>query len=238
VTEQGTLAIPEPDARVEPTPLDVVDQAVSTLEANRKGWVQTTVDDRIALLDELLVTVLDAAPAWTVAAAVAKGIDRDSPLMGEDWVSGPSVVLRNVRLLKQTLEQVREHGAPQVEFTTRASGQVVAKVFPEGLLDQAMFPGFTGEVWLEPDVTVEQARAEMARVYRPGGKDDGGVALVLGAGNVSSIAPMDVLYKLFVEDRVCVLKMNPVNEHLGPHLAAAMAPLVERDLLRIVYGGA
>jgi hypothetical protein len=238
VTEQGTLAIPEAEHRIDPTPLDLVDQAVATLEANRKAWVQTTVDDRIALLDELLTTTLAAAPAWTTAAAVAKGIDRDSPLMGEDWVSGPSVTLRNLRLLKETLEEVRDHGAPQVEFVTRHDGQVAAKVFPSGLLDQAMFPGFRAEVWLEPDVTLEEARASTARIYRPGGKDDGGVALVLGAGNVSSIAPMDVLYKLFVEDRVCVLKMNPVNEHLGPHLAAAMAPLVERDLLRLVYGGA
>ena len=50
------------------------------------------------------------------------------------------------------------------------------------------------------------------------------MCLVLGGGNVSSIPPMDVLYKLFVEDEVVLLKMNPVNEALGPDPRAGAAP--------------
>lgn len=65
-----------------------------------------------------------------------------------------------------------------------------------------------------------------------------GVALVLGAGNVAGIAPSDVLAKLFQEGRPVLLKVNPVNAYLGPHLEQLFRPLVERDLLRIVYGGA
>jgi hypothetical protein len=42
---------------------------------------------------------------------------------------------------------------------------------------------------------------------------------VLGAGNVSSIGPMDALYELFAKDHVVLLKLNPVNEHLGPMVA-------------------
>jgi hypothetical protein len=43
---------------------------------------------------------------------------------------------------------------------------------------------------------------------------------------------------MFVEGFVCVLKMNPVNEWVGPHLEKALAPLIDRGYLRIVYGGA
>jgi aldehyde dehydrogenase (NAD(P)+) len=64
------------------------------------------------------------------------------------------------------------------------------------------------------------------------------VSLVLGAGNVSSIPPMDAASKMFVEGFVCLLKMNPVNEWVGPHLERALAPLIDRGYLRIVYGGA
>jgi hypothetical protein len=49
---------------------------------------------------------------------------------------------------------------------------------------------------------------------------------------------MDVLYKLFVEDEVVLLKMNPVNEALGPVLGDALRPLVDAGVLAIVYGGA
>ena len=47
-----------------------------------------------------------------------------------------------------------------------------------------------------------------------------------------------MLTQLFEHDRVVVLKMNPVNEVLGPHLAEALEPLVARGFVRIVYGGA
>jgi aldehyde dehydrogenase (NAD(P)+) len=63
------------------------------------------------------------------------------------------------------------------------------------------------------------------------------VSLVLGAGNVASIPPMDVLYKMFVEGNVCILKMNPVNEYLGPFLERAFAPLIQGGYLAVVYGG-
>ncbi|RYE89999.1 MAG: aldehyde dehydrogenase, partial [Myxococcales bacterium] len=70
---------------------------------------------------------------------------------------------------------------------------------------------------------------------RPG---PGKVALVLGAGNVSSIPPMDFLYKLFVEDEVVMLKMNPVNADVGPHLERAFKTLIDDGFLAICYGGA
>ncbi len=38
---------------------------------------------------------------------------------------------------------------------------------------------------------------------------------MLGAGNQTPVACMDILHKLFAEDAVVVCKMNPVNEYLG-----------------------
>ena len=63
------------------------------------------------------------------------------------------------------------------------------------------------------------------------------VALVLGAGNVSSIGPMDLLYKLFVDNQVVALKVHPVNDYLGPLLAEGFQTLRDWGVLRIVYGG-
>lgn len=56
---------------------------------------------------------------------------------------------------------------------------------------------------------------------RARGRGVGGVALVLGAGNQASVAPLDVLHKLVAEDTVVVCKMNPVNEYVGPYLRCA-----------------
>jgi acyl-CoA reductase-like NAD-dependent aldehyde dehydrogenase len=98
--------------------------------------------------------------------------------------------------------------------------------------EKLMFAGFTADIWIEPGKPASQGR-----IYREA-KGTGKVALVLGAGNVTSIPPMDVVYKLFVEDEVVVLKMNPVNAVAGPHIARALKSLVDAGFLAVVYGGA
>ena len=66
----------------------------------------------------------------------------------------------------------------------------------------------------------------------------GAVALVLGAGNVNSIPPLDVLDRLFVRGQVTLLKLSPVNAYLQPVLEAVFAPLISRGFLAIVAGDA
>ncbi len=67
---------------------------------------------------------------------------------------------------------------------------------------------------------------------------EGGICLVLGAGNVSAIGAQDALDKLFNEDEVVILKCNPVNDWVGPQYLKALAPLVEGGFLQVCYGGA
>ena len=236
--DSGTLVIPEARGQVPATPLEDVDAAVATLVERAPAWTATPVRARIELLEDLLTTILDAAPGWTLAGAEAKGLMRDSPTMGEDWMNGPVSVINGVRALRRTLGQIEDTGRPQPPgMQTAENGQVRVDVWPSDLVDRALMPGISAEVRLQDHVSLEQAEASIGRIYRPGGKPDPAVALVLGAGNVSSIAPLDVLTQLFEFDRVVVLKMNPVNEVLGPHIAEAFEPLVARGFLRIVYGG-
>ncbi len=211
---------------------------VEELRAAAPSWTATGVDERIELLEELARTVLDAADGWTTAAAQAKGIRRDSPAMAEDWGSGVLATLRNLTLLAATLRDIRDTGRPAppaIRIDER--GHTVVDVYPTELLDRVLFPGFTAEVRLTDGVTPEQARERMGRIYHAGHVSSPEVALVLGAGNVSSIGPMDALTQLFAEDRVVLLKLNPVNDYLAPHLEVALRPLIRGGWLRIVTGG-
>jgi len=89
---------------------------------------------------------------------------------------------------------------------------------------------------MEPGVTGEEVgRQAGLRTRRP---DGGGVALVLGAGNIAAIAPLDVLYKLFADGRVVLLKLNPVNDYLLGVLTRAFAPFIDAGFVRIAAGGA
>jgi aldehyde dehydrogenase (NAD(P)+) len=150
------------------------------------------------------------------------------------------VVVRNVRLLIETLERVRA-GLPTIDpsrIETLPDGRVRVKVFPPSGLEKIMFAGFTAEVWMQPGVKADDVVTRAAAHYKtPPDKRDGRVALVLGAGNVASIPPTDALYKMFVEGRVVVLKMNPVNAHVGPFIERAWKHLVDKGLLYVCYGG-
>jgi acyl-CoA reductase-like NAD-dependent aldehyde dehydrogenase len=221
---------PEPPTSIPPTSIADVDAAVARVASKKEAWIATGIPERIGLLEKCLAGVESAASAWVRDMCRVKGFSPEENLAGEEWLAGPATTARNVRLL---IEALKQNGAPKLpSLSQRPSGQWVARVTPADIRERLMFAGVTVDVWIEPGKPASQGR-----IYREP-KGTGKVALVLGAGNVSSIPPMDVLYKLFVEDEVVVLKMNPVNAVAGPHIARAFASLVDAGFLAVVYGGA
>jgi acyl-CoA reductase-like NAD-dependent aldehyde dehydrogenase len=248
----GTPEHGEGAGALPPTPREEIDRAVSELQARKAAWTAVTVAERRALLDRLRRDFLAVSERWAAASAAACGL----PDTGETSLTGPYFVLRNMRLLDKSLAGIEAGGAPRIPGPVhqRAGGQVVARVFPQDLYDRLFYGGVTAEVWMQPGVTPADLAGTQAVAYRQTGlaghtgqsgqtgqtpqKASGGVALVLGAGNVSSIGPMDALYKLFVEDRVVLFKAHPVNAYLGPLLVEAFRALAEGGYFRLVYGGA
>jgi acyl-CoA reductase-like NAD-dependent aldehyde dehydrogenase len=221
---------PEPPAAVPPTAIADVDAAVARVAARKEAWVNTGIPERIALLQRCLKGVAEAAPGWVADMCRVKGLSPDETLAGEEWLGGPATTARNIRLLIKALQA---GGQPKPgRVSQRASGQYVVRVLPAEVSEKLLFGGFTADVWVEPGKPPTQGR-----IYRER-KGAGKVALVLGAGNVTSIPPMDVVYKLFVEDEVVVLKMNPVNAVAGPHIERALKSLIDAGFLAVVYGGA
>ncbi len=236
----GSDAFPAPPPTIPPTPLAECDAAIARLQANKQAFADLGLADRIGLLERLMGRTERIAERWAALGQRAKGLEAGTPAGGEEWLGGPVVTLRNIRLLTQSLRDVQAHGAPRVapdRLTTRADGRLVAKVFPENLHDQLLYGGFHAEVWMQPGVTRDNLAQNQAAIYRSK-VHTGRVALVLGAGNVSSIPPMDALYKLFVEDQVVLLKMNPVNEYLGPLFREMFGEFVDKGWFEVVYGAA
>ena len=119
---------------------------------------------------------------------------------------------------------------------TLPDGRVAARVMPADLLDRLAYLGLHADVWMDRASPRETLPATMATAYRT--PPPGRVCLVLGAGNASSIGPLDAIHKLFVEQQVVVLKLHPVMAHLAEVQAAALAPLVREGVVRIVHGDA
>ncbi len=216
------------------TALDECNAVVDRLYQARGRWAALSTGQRCQLLRKCIEGMLSVSDGWVAAACKAKGLERGGGGEGEEWLGGVMPVVRNLRLLIHALEHQGQPKPPKV--WRRSNDQHVARIFPTSVMDKALFTGFDGEIWIEPGKAPTQGA-----IYRnkaTNGPGDGCVSLVLGAGNQASIGPMDALYKLFVEDEVVVLKMNPVNEYLGPYIARAFKVLVDQDFLAVVYGGA
>jgi acyl-CoA reductase-like NAD-dependent aldehyde dehydrogenase len=215
-----------------------LDAAVAEVRAQRRAWVRTGIPERIALLDEMMAGVAAVAERWSAECLAAEGLSPDEPASAEEPLVGPYLTLRALRLLRRSLSETERHGAPRPAGGVRAlpDGRASARVGPTDLYDRLMYQGMTVDVWQQPGVTPENLAETQAVAYRS--PDGGGVCVVLGGGNVSSIAPLDAVYKLFAENRVVVLKTHPTLAFLGPILEQAFAPLLRRGVLRIVHGGA
>ena len=219
---------PEPPATITPTTLEECDAKVATVGRNKDAWLKVSIPKRIEYLRGIIAGMNAVAPDMVRDGCQAKGIDAESPMAGEEWLAAITTTVRNARLLVEALEA---NGQPKPPRVFERNGQSIASVFPTSLQDKLMFTGFSAEVWIEPGKPASQGR-----IYREA-QTEGKNCLVLGAGNVGSISPMDVMQKLFVENEVVVLKMNPVNEHSGPHLEKAFKALVDDGFFAVAYGG-
>jgi aldehyde dehydrogenase (NAD(P)+) len=216
-----------------------INEAITTLVQHKDAWARLPIREKLTHLEVMRAKTDEVAEAWVTAAVKAKRIPSDSPLAGEEWVSGPWALLRALNQLTHTLTALDKGESPlgNRATTTRTDGQVVVDVFPASLFDRLLLSGFSAQVWMQPDVTAGNLGENTASFYRQP-EPHGHVVLVLGAGNIASIPPLDVLYKMFGEGMVCLLKMNPVNDYLGPFFEQIFTSLVDAGFLRFAYGGA
>ncbi|AFY59469.1 aldehyde dehydrogenase family protein [Synechococcus sp. PCC 6312] len=208
----------------------ILDSSLEQLQAHKSQWPNVTIPERIRIIQQLIQGIAAVAEDWANTSCQLKGIDPHSNLAGEEWTTGPAAILIQLQQLIVTLQAKGQPQPPQ--WRTGPQGQDIAQVLPANWQEKFIWFGYRAEVWLESGKPRTQGK-----IYRepPG---PGGVALVLGAGNISSIAPLDVLYKLFAENQVVILKMNPLNAALGQYLERAWRALIEAGYLAIVYGGA
>jgi hypothetical protein len=205
-----------------------LDDAVRTLRTSAPPWARLPATDRVALLDRVQQDLDSVADGWVRAGAAARGVAGFPAALAEEWLFF-AVVRRAVRLLRDTIERSRMQGAdtPAVPARRLADGRSVLRVAPQSRLDRAVYRGLTGEV-----VLTAGAAAATTTENR-----DGELALVLGAGNAPMLPVVDTLHQLFVERRVVMLKLNPVNDYLGVLVERGLAALVDGGYLRVVHGG-
>jgi acyl-CoA reductase-like NAD-dependent aldehyde dehydrogenase len=235
----GSFVYPAADGGRPASTVDEMIAAIQNLERKKQEWAEKSIEHRLGFLETMIGDFASLAPKWVEKVIAAQHIVANDHAIGAEWMQGPYSVLRNLQNLKQSLREIRSARYPKIPgvITLRHNGQVSVQVFPQTMYDRILFNGYRAEVWMEEGVTLENLRRTQALEYQsanPAGK----VSLVLGAGNLSGIPVTDVIDRLFNQNHVVILKMNPVMDYLGPVFERGFHCLIEAGYLRIVYGGA
>jgi len=232
-----------------PEPIDRLDDTLQSLADGARRHATRDASARAKLAIACAGRVADMADEWAhTAVAVKQG---GAAALAEEIATGPLGTLRLLLLTAWAQAKIATGGLPQASRPPRLShaatdgsqrpsdpaSMVELDVMPVGtLFDPMIFHGHRATV----------------RCVNPGGLDafdrswrreaeerprSGGVAVVLGAGNVTGLAAADVLCQIFEHGRAVLLKLHPLHAPLEPVLGRALDPLIEAGLVRIVTGG-
>ncbi|MBP6805040.1 MAG: aldehyde dehydrogenase [Chloroflexi bacterium] len=214
-----------------------IDEYLSRLQANKEKWARLSLQNKCQLLQQIGQNLAAQAAHWVAQANAARQIAPDSLWAAEEWYE-IFTVARALHDYTAALALLDQGVQPRPrKVWTRPDGQVVAQVFPADLYDYLLFNGISSEVWMQPEVTLETLPQHIGSFYRQP-QPSGAVTLILGAGNVNSIAPLDALDRLFRHAQVALLKLSPVNAYLQPLLEAIFAPMIRAGFLAIITGDA
>jgi hypothetical protein len=216
-----------------------LNKVLDELRSRANAWASVSASERAGLLARIVTDTYAVAEEWNNAACAAKGYDPAGPVGGEELFSGVGTFVHMAQTFRQSMIDIATKGRPQYPgpVSHKPGNRIAIQVLPDSTFDKLLYAGISGEVWMEPGIDETEVKATQAATYQAPGTHVG-VSLVLGAGNVASLGPRDVLTKLFAEGKVVLLKANPVNDYLVPYWERAMAVLIEGGYLRIVTGGA
>ena len=223
---------------VAPANAEVLDRDLAVLRSRAASWAQLALTEKIEYLRCMRAATVEIASDWVSSAAEAKGI-ANTPLAGEEWFSGPYAVIVALDRLIATLGTLARTGAVAAQPSARvdSDARVEVDVFPLETADHLLLSGVRATTVMQPAVSLETLPDETAQLYRQS-KPAERVMLVLGAGNIASIAPLDVLHALYADGSVVMLKLNPINAYLEPFFTRLFGSLIEAGFVRIVSGGA
>src|SRR5207244_3371852 len=143
--------------------------------------------ERAQLARQCLAGVASLGERWSAVGAACKSMPPDDAFAIEELVLGPLMVVRQLQVVARALDDCERRGAPILpgEPVTGSDGRLHVPVFPaQGLMDKMVLTGFTGTVIMATGVTREALERGQANHFARSRR--GGVACVLGAGNLTA----------------------------------------------------
>jgi hypothetical protein len=220
---------------------------------------------RSALAIRTARSLAPVAEAWATVAVEIKHAAAIGPCgLAEEIATGPLATLRLLLVTARALADIGLGMLPTLAAPPRlshpGSGGPGGAGGPGSRIEVDLLPAFgpgSRSAWLHSgslhDRAIFGGHRATVRCTNPGGVEvflrswreeirertrEGGVAVVLGAGNVTGLAPADCICQIFEHGRAVLLKLHPLHAPLEGILREGLSPLIEERLLEIVVGGA
>jgi acyl-CoA reductase-like NAD-dependent aldehyde dehydrogenase len=232
-----------------PESIERLEDTLTSLAAGARLHAACDASARAKLALACAGRVADVADDWArTAVAVKQG---GAAALAEEIATGPLATLRLLLLTARAQAEIAKGGLPKPCRPPRLShagpGGHPRATDPASLVEVDVMP--VGTLF---DPMIFRGHRATVRCVNPGGLDtfdrswrreaeerprSGGVAVVLGAGNVTGLAAADVICQIFEHGRAALLKLHPIHAPLEPVLTRALEPLINAGLLAIVTGG-
>ncbi len=224
-------------------------------------WKSIAPVERAELAKKTAQAVGEQADVWVRAAVAMKSVGSDgrvvdcnevlSMLRAEECATGPIATLRLLILTEQALRSIGKTGVTDVSVkprVTHVQEQANKSPFgtPSSLLSIDVLPVqslYDSTIFRGHQATVRCANIGSVETFMKLWQEEcqrrpysGGVAVVLGAGNVTGLAAADAISQIFEYGRAVLLKLHPVQASFVTVFRSALKPLVEAGLLRVVIG--
>ncbi|MSO22091.1 MAG: aldehyde dehydrogenase [Acidobacteria bacterium] len=209
----------------------------SLLDAERsKPWADETIGTAARLLAETAEHFLLNGDLLACETAERMGV---TP--GEVWLETifPSVwgllsTRRGLLANAKAYDPLRRSKHFSARFSrTEVAGRQAIKVLPANALELLLLPGFSGHVLLKPS-SIDAVKPTDSSAPESA---DSGLALCLLPFNLASIGVLDIAHLLCKQQQRVVAKVSEKVEFVGPLLERILAPFIEANALRLVYGG-
>ena len=217
----------------------------------RKEWATTSRDDKLSILEEIYTIMTkdmtyDDYKANGIKGAQMMGFDvstDEGNYEAEQQAIGWVILFKKqVEDMIYTYKVLTGKVQPPKKLTkgnfiTRKgiNGQIVVETFPSFPGDSSGFlAGIKGEVWMDPTKVQDGSQVEAfnpEKAWTEAVGEDGGLMVVLGAGNQVALTAVDILQGLFMRNCVAYVKQHPLRDYANEVLKVIYQPLISRGYL-------
>lgn len=220
----------------------------------RSEWATLPVVEKLAILEEIQAIITNEMKYedWNnygKKTAEMMGFDTSNTVEG-GYEAGQQSLLMIVTVKKKIDDMIFAYkiraglAEPPKKFTkgnyetrTAINGQIVMKTFP-------IFPGDSnglvghmhGEVWMDSSKIQDESQVEafaFDKAWENAVGDEGGLMVVLGAGNHGFLTVGDIVQAMYTRNYVVYTKQHPIRTYANDIYSRIFAPLISRGYLAI-----